>query len=128
MKRSLRLIRLSVWSDLAFAPLVRANAAAHSTTNDARGSRRPRLISMRTVLTVTVWLALAVRPSFADAGILLLAHGGSAEWNAGVSELAARVDAHKPTEVAFGMASRATIQAAVDRLAARGVFNDRRGV
>jgi len=54
-------------------------------------------------------------------GILLLAHGGSAEWNAHVSNLARQVDGTAPTEVAFGMATRATIQAALDRLGARGV-------
>lgn len=56
-----------------------------------------------------------------DPGILLLAHGGSAEWNARVTELAAQVDQRKPTEVAFGMATRANIQAAIDRLVSRGV-------
>jgi len=61
------------------------------------------------------------RASSADPGILLLAHGGSAEWNARVTDLAAQADTRKPTEVAFGMATRATIQAAVDRLVARGV-------
>jgi sirohydrochlorin ferrochelatase len=53
-------------------------------------------------------------------GILLLAHGGSAEWNAHVTRLAADVDRTLPTEVAFGMATRANIQGAVDRLRARG--------
>jgi sirohydrochlorin ferrochelatase len=55
------------------------------------------------------------------AGVLLLAHGGSKAWNDHVSALAAKVDGTLPTEVAFGMASRAAIQEAVDRLAARGV-------
>lgn len=54
-------------------------------------------------------------------GILLLAHGGSAEWNAQVTQLAAQIDQAKPTEIAFGMATRANIQSAVDRLRARGV-------
>ena len=53
-------------------------------------------------------------------GILLLAHGGSPEWNAHVTNLAATVDRTLPTEVAFGMATRANIQRAVDRLVARG--------
>ena len=69
-----------------------------------------------------LWLGAA--PSSAqpaEAGLLLLAHGGKPEWNARVTELASRVDAAQPTEVAFGMATRANIQAAVDRLAARGV-------
>ena len=59
--------------------------------------------------------------SRAETGVLLLAHGGQPQWNARVTELAAKVDASKPTEVAFGMATRATIQSAVDRLVARGV-------
>jgi sirohydrochlorin cobaltochelatase len=67
-------------------------------------------------------LALLVPVSgFAETGILLLAHGGRPEWNAHVLELARRVDRTKPVEVAFGMATRRNIQAAVDRLAARGI-------
>ena len=61
------------------------------------------------------------RATFAETGILLLAHGGKPAWNARVNELAAQIDKRKPTEVAFGMATRANIQAAVDRLVARGV-------
>jgi outer membrane receptor for ferrienterochelin and colicins len=57
----------------------------------------------------------------ARTGILLLAHGGSAHWNENVRTLAARVDQDRPVEVAFGMATRANIQAAADKLAARGV-------
>ena len=64
---------------------------------------------------------LAARPSSAEPGIVLLAHGGSAEWNTRVTELAAKVNASRPTEVAFGMATRATIQSALDKLVARGV-------
>ena len=54
-------------------------------------------------------------------GILLLAHGGSPAWNAHVQALASKVDATMPVEVAFGMATRATMQAAADKLVARGV-------
>lgn len=54
-------------------------------------------------------------------GVLLMAHGGNPEWNAQVTKLAQSVDRTKPTEVAFGMATRANIQSAVDRLKARGV-------
>jgi sirohydrochlorin ferrochelatase len=64
---------------------------------------------------------LQARPSGADTGILLLAHGGDAEWNARVLALASKVDQRQPVEVAFGMATRRTIQSAVDRLEARGV-------
>ena len=54
-------------------------------------------------------------------GILLLAHGGAAEWNARVTALASAIDATQAVEIAFGMASRPAIQAAVDKLVARGV-------
>jgi len=54
-------------------------------------------------------------------GVLLLAHGGAAQWNERVNAVAKKVDESQPTEVAFGMASRASIQAAVDKLTARGV-------
>lgn len=54
-------------------------------------------------------------------GVLLLAHGGQPQWNERVIAVARAVDATQPTEVAFGMASRASIQAAVDKLTARGV-------
>lgn len=54
-------------------------------------------------------------------GVLLLAHGGQPQWNERVIAVAKAVDATQPTEVAFGMASRASIQAAVDKLTARGV-------
>ncbi len=55
-------------------------------------------------------------------GILLLAHGGSAqEWNEEVRHVADRTDLVMPTEVAFGMATKSTMQAAINRLAARGV-------
>jgi hypothetical protein len=54
-------------------------------------------------------------------GILLLAHGGAAQWNERVTALASSVGSSQPVEVAFGMASRASIQRAVDRLTRRGV-------
>ena len=69
-----------------------------------------------TLLLAAPWSAGA-----GEKGILLLAHGGSAEWNGRVTELAARIDGTHPTEVAFGMATRSNIQTAVDRLIARGV-------
>ena len=65
--------------------------------------------------------ALCAAPlAHAETGVLLLAHGGQPAWNARVTDLAATVDRTMPTEVAFGMATRANIQTAVDRLVARG--------
>lgn len=74
-----------------------------------------------TLLAIALGVLLTRSSNAAESGILLLAHGGDAQWNARVTELAAHVDRSNPTEVAFGMATRANIQAAVDRLAARGV-------
>lgn len=54
-------------------------------------------------------------------GILLLAHGGKQNWNEEVHKIAATVNQTIPTEVAFGMASRRTLQEGVDRLVARQV-------
>ena len=55
-------------------------------------------------------------------GVLLLAHGGSAqEWNEEVRHVADQVDLNLPTEVAFGMATKSTMQAGINRLFARGV-------
>ncbi|HEY0263813.1 MAG TPA: CbiX/SirB N-terminal domain-containing protein [Granulicella sp.] len=55
-------------------------------------------------------------------GVLLLAHGGSArEWNEEVRHVADQADLTVPTEIAFGMATKSTMQAAIDRLVARGV-------
>src|SRR5918996_6348222 len=71
------------------------------------------------VLILTASPALA--QSASTEGILLLAHGGAADWNERVTALARTVDQTQPIEVAFGMASRPAIQAAVDRLVARGV-------
>lgn len=53
-------------------------------------------------------------------GILLLAHGGKQDWNNEVLKLAAAVDKQVMTEVAFGMASKRSIQDAIDKLVARG--------
>lgn len=60
-------------------------------------------------------------PGATKTGILLLAHGGGRGWNAEVSKLAAVVNQTAPAEVAFGMASKRTMQEAIDRLVARGV-------
>lgn len=73
------------------------------------------------ILPLVILGLFTARPSFGDPGVLLLAHGGSAEWNSRVRDLAAKVDQTRPTEVAFGMATRANIQSAIDRLVARGV-------
>ena len=67
-------------------------------------------------------LAGLLAPAAVEAqGVLLLAHGGTEEWNREVLAVAARVAPVRLVEVAFGMANKRTIQDAVDRLAERGV-------
>ena len=85
---------------------------------------------MKRILLATLLLAL-LHPAALDQtaislkaprpGVLLLAHGGSLEWNEEVRHVADQADLQIPTEVAFGMATRSTIQAAIDRLVARKV-------
>lgn len=68
-------------------------------------------------------LTAAAEHQPAKTGVLLLAHGGQPQWNAHVEEVARQVNAQQPVEIAFGMATRANIQAAADKLVARGVTN-----
>ena len=71
-----------------------------------------------------LFLATAAMPAAQQApttGILLLAHGGNPAWNDNVRAISAATDRTMPTEVAFGMATRANIQSAIDKLSTRGV-------
>lgn len=54
-------------------------------------------------------------------GVLIMAHGGRDDWEAGVLASVAPLRDRYPLEVAFGMADAASLQEAVDRLEARGV-------
>jgi sirohydrochlorin ferrochelatase len=72
------------------------------------------------VLTL-VAVPAAAQTAQAVTGVLLLAHGGQPQWNERVVDVARRVNERVPAEVAFGMATRANIQSAIDKLSARGV-------
>jgi hypothetical protein len=76
----------------------------------------------RTLVAAVVVLLAGAAPALAieDHGILILAPSGADEWNAQVKELTARANAQKPTELGLGTPTHATIQAAIDRLVARG--------
>lgn len=82
--------------------------------------KRTRLVAAALFCGLSFASSLASAQS-AKPGVLLLAHGGKPEWNERVLEVARRVDDSRPTEVAFGMATRANIQEAIDKLTARGV-------
>lgn len=80
------------------------------------------MLPRNVVLSLCVALVAGVTALGAQTtGVLLLAHGGSDSWNANVRAIAADVNTSMPVEVALGMATRANIQTAVDRLEARGV-------
>ena len=88
-----------------------------------RRNRGPDMskLARRTRLLLALLSAL-LTPGVVEAqGVLLLAHGGSGDWNREVLALADRIDSSRPVEVAFGMANKRTIQDAVDRLTERGV-------
>jgi hypothetical protein len=54
-------------------------------------------------------------------GVLVMAHGGTDEWNASVRDAVAPLESEFPTRIAFGMADPATLQEAIDQLEASGV-------
>ena len=54
-------------------------------------------------------------------GVLLMAHGGSSEWNEAVTSAASEIDDLMPIEIAFGMADAGSIERAAQRLQDRGV-------
>ena len=54
-------------------------------------------------------------------GLLVMAHGGAPEWNAAVEAAVAPLRQNCPIQIAFGMASPVTLQAAFDRLEKEGV-------
>jgi sirohydrochlorin cobaltochelatase len=66
-------------------------------------------------------MAAPAQAQTGDFGVLVMAHGGSAEWNTSIETMLAPVARDYPLEVAFGMADAVSIQDAVTRLEARGV-------
>ena len=54
-------------------------------------------------------------------GVLLMAHGGSADWNEAITSVASDIDGVMPIEIAFGMADAGSIERAAQRLQDRGV-------
>lgn len=112
-------------------------AAWQERKGDSFAWMRPRVSARRRLLLA--WLVLCCLMAFAglaqtqvgapaDAGqktrpgILLLAHGGRLlSWNEEVRHIADKVDLSIPTEIAFGMATKRTIQEGINRLNERGV-------
>lgn len=80
-------------------------------------------LTVATMGLTPAWGGIPSAPDLQTAvGILLLAHGGSRKkWNKDVDALAAEVRKTMPIEVAFGMADKRAMQAAIDRLTQQGV-------
>ncbi len=54
-------------------------------------------------------------------GVIIMAHGGSQDWNKAVSNAVAPLLNYCPTEIAFGMAHRGSLQKAISNLEEKGV-------
>lgn len=84
-------------------------------------------IVVRTCLTfallgsITVAFAQNDKPAENRFGVLIMAHGGSEQWNQGVLDTVAPLQEDYTVELAFGMADAVSIQEAVSRLEQRGV-------
>ena len=63
----------------------------------------------------------AIAQSSDGFGVIVMAHGGSEEWNAGVRSVVVPLQSQFPVEIAFGMADAASLQASITALEARGV-------
>src|SRR5690606_23750206 len=80
------------------------------------------MLSILLALILTVPVSLTAPDTTADRpGLLLMAHGGSPEWNASVEEAVAPLRSRYPVAVAFGMADPRSLDAALDSLSAQGV-------
>lgn len=61
-----------------------------------------------------------ITPAAGNPGVLVMAHGGGAEWNASVNTALAALRDRMPVALALGMANPHTLQAALDSLYDRG--------
>lgn len=80
-----------------------------------------RVLLMAMTLTVVASSVVFVNAQAPKVGVMVLAHGGTDEWNQLVENATKPVEAKYPTEIAFGMALPRTMQAAIDKLENQGV-------
>ena len=79
-----------------------------------------------TVIALSSCASTAVRDSRSPGddfsfGVMVMAHGGSEEWNAHVAQAIEPLKARFPVELALGMADAGSMEAAVRRLESQGV-------
>jgi sirohydrochlorin cobaltochelatase len=92
-------------------------------------TRRTSLVALAGAGVVSVAACAGVGPTTASEsyqhdhsiGVLVMAHGGGAVWNAEVETMLAPLARDYPLELAFGMAEAASLEVGVRKLEARGV-------
>lgn len=75
----------------------------------------------RLLLLSTLLFLATVSLQAQDTGVLIMAHGGSEEWNNQVVQAAEPLQKNYPVEFAWGMANYVTLQQSIDRLEKQGV-------
>ena len=96
-------------------------------SNDISANRFAYLISLCAIaVALSSCASTAVRESRNPGddfsfGVMVMAHGGSEEWNAHLAQAIEPLRARFPVELALGMADAGSMEAAVRRLESRGV-------
>src|SRR5690606_24507656 len=88
--------------------------------NASSGANTMKKILQPTLLAFSMAWSLSADAQDSDLGVLVMAHGGSPEWNQGVLDTVAPLTDDHNLEVAFGMADAVSMQEAVSRLEQRG--------
>lgn len=106
----------------ATAALVLLPAGTAGAQHDARHSAHAGALHPAHAATGEV-AGVAVPAPLGESrvGVLVMAHGGDADWNASVDAALAPLRGEVPTALAFGMAARPTLAAGIDSLRAAGV-------
>lgn len=102
------------------------------TTNKSQmftRTRNTRLLLIAALAALPLLVGCATQPAQTvkgvkekdDFGVLVMAHGGDAEWNRNVAAALAPISKEYPIEIAFGMADAASLQDGVRKLEAQGI-------
>ena len=83
--------------------------------------RRSFLAAVSALLLLPAAVAASASPTAETFGVLVMAHGGTEEWDRTVRDAVAPIAAAVPTAIAFGMADADSLQAATTELEQRGV-------
>ncbi len=93
-----------------------------STTRRQARRYAPQIICCAVIATGCATRTADLEPTVASTlGVIVMAHGGTPEWDANIREAVRPIASDQPTVIAFGMADPATLQPAVDSLEQLGV-------